>query len=67
MSCFNYQSIETQDGQIRWNGESKVSQSMFINEVSEEDIRSVVTKCKNKTSTDSDGIDMTIGKRLLIV
>lgn len=56
-------SIETQNGRVGWNGESKVLPSMFTNEVSAEDIRSVVTKYKkNKTSADSDGIDIIMVK-----
>lgn len=43
-----------------WNGESKVFQSMFLGEVNESEIISIVMKFKNKTSTDSDGIAMTI-------
>lgn len=35
---------------------------MFTDEVSAEDIRSVVTKCKNKASADSDGIDIMMAK-----
>lgn len=44
-------SIERHDGQTDsgCNVGSKVSQSMFLDEVSEDDIRSIVTKCKNKT------------------
>lgn len=43
-----------------WNGESEVLQSIFLGEVKESEIISIVTKFKNKTSTESDGIDMTI-------
>jgi len=35
-------------------------QSIFLGEVNESEIISIVTKFKNKTSTDSNGIDMTI-------
>lgn len=35
---------------------------MFVGEVSENQIISVVAKTKNKTSTDSDGIDMKVVK-----
>lgn len=37
-------------------------QSMFLGEVSENQLISVVAKTKNKTSTDRDGIDMKIVK-----
>lgn len=42
--------------------ENRVMHSMFLAEVTEYDILSVVHKLKNKTSTDSDGIDMKIIK-----
>lgn len=50
------------DGQIEggWIGGSKVLQSLFLGEVSEIEIRSVVAKSKNKTVTDSDRIDISI-------
>lgn len=45
-----------------WKRENRVMQSLFLGEVSENQIISVVAKTKNKTSTDSDGIDMKIVK-----
>lgn len=49
------------NGQVEggWNGESKVLQSIFL-EVNDSEIISIVMKFKNKTSTDSDGIDISI-------
>ena len=46
-----------------WKGDSKVMQSMFLREVSEKEIVSIVKKLKNKTSTDCDGLDMVIVKK----
>lgn len=48
-----------------WNGGCKVLQSMFLGDVNENEIRSIVTKSKNKKSTDSDGLDMVIVKRTI--
>ena len=58
-------SIKTHDdGQDESNvkGGGNILQSMFIGEVNENEIRSIIAKLKNKTSTDSDGIDMYIVK-----
>ena len=44
-------------------GESKVVQSMFLGEVSENEIILTVAKLRNKTSIDSDGLDMIIVKK----
>lgn len=44
---------------------SRIMQSMFLEKVSELEVLSIVNKCKNKTSTDSDGLDMTIIKRTI--
>ncbi len=38
---------------------------MFLGEVSDGEILSTVSKCKNKTLTDSDGTDMTILKKTI--
>ena len=56
-----------QDGQGDGGGEegSKIMQSMFLEEVSENEIKSIILKSKNKISTDSDGIDMIIIKRTI--
>lgn len=45
--------------------ESRIMQSMFLGEVQENEILSIVTKCENKTSTDSDGLDMAMVKRTI--
>lgn len=45
-----------------WTMENKVMQSMFLGDISENQIISVVAKTKNKMSADSDGIDMKIVK-----
>lgn len=44
---------------------SKVLQSMYLGGVSENEIISIITKTKSKTSTDSDGIDMCIVKKTI--
>lgn len=58
-------SIQTHQGENKWKGESKVLQSFFLGEVSDSDIISVVSKLKNKTSCDSDGLDMFIVKNTI--
>ena len=54
--------IPQQDGQNNGGreGGSKIMHSMYLGEVSENEIKSILAKSKNKTSTDSDGIDMII-------
>lgn len=44
---------------------SRVLQSMFIGDVSENKILSIVNALKNKTSTDTDGLDMIIVKKTI--
>lgn len=53
------------DGQAEgnWNGSSGVFQYLFLGKVSVNEIRNIVTKTKNKTSTDCEGIDMAIVKK----
>lgn len=48
-----------------WSGESRVLQSMFLNEISEQEIISIVAKAKNKKSSDADGLDMVIIKETI--
>lgn len=44
---------------------SRILKSMFLSEITEYDILDIVRKCKNKTSTDCDGIDMYIVKKTI--
>lgn len=46
-------------------GDSRVLQSMFLGDVSESEIISIVSKSKSKTSIDCDGIDMIILKKTI--
>lgn len=48
-----------------WRGDSRVLQSMFLGDVSESEIMSIVSKSKSKTSIDCDGIDMVILKKTI--
>lgn len=53
---------QTKDGRIEGG---KMLQSMFVGEVNNDEIVSIVGKFKNKTSIDSDGIDMIIVKKTI--
>lgn len=57
--------IPQHDGQYggEMEGGSRIMQSMMLGEVSENEIKSIVAKSKDKTSTDCDGIDMIIVKK----
>ncbi|KAI2647507.1 DNA-directed RNA polymerase subunit omega [Labeo rohita] len=48
-----------------WTGESRVMQSFFLDEVSESEIISTVSKLKSKCSCDSDGLDRYIVKETI--
>lgn len=50
------------NNQQRGHWKNRIMQSMFLAEVTEYELFSVVHKLNNKTSTDSDGIDMKIIK-----
>lgn len=49
----------------KWKGDSRVVQSMFLGEITEKEIIAIVAKSKNKASTDCDGLDMVIVKKIL--
>lgn len=57
--------ISNQSQNVTCRMESRIMQSMFLGEVQENEILSIVTKCENKTSTDSYGLDMAIVKRTI--
>lgn len=44
---------------------NQIMQTLFLGEVEEHEILSIVGKCQNKTSKDIDGLDMYILKKLL--
>ncbi len=48
-----------------WTGESRVMQSIFLDEVSESEIIATASKLKSKNSCDSDGLDMYIVKETI--
>uniref|UniRef100_A0A8C6MEW6 Reverse transcriptase domain-containing protein n=1 Tax=Nothobranchius furzeri TaxID=105023 RepID=A0A8C6MEW6_NOTFU len=59
-------SLETQTNEAgKIQGGSKILQSMFLGDVSENEVLTIVRKSKNKTSTDCDGIDMMIVKKTI--
>lgn len=48
-----------------WKEESKIMNSIYLQTVTETEIRFIVAQLKNKRSTDSDGIDMMIIKKTI--
>lgn len=46
-----------------WKGESRVVKSIFLADITENEIAAILNKTKNKTSTDCDGLDMVVVKK----
>uniref|UniRef100_A0A3B3B6W1 Reverse transcriptase domain-containing protein n=1 Tax=Oryzias melastigma TaxID=30732 RepID=A0A3B3B6W1_ORYME len=56
--------IHTESASLQQNTK-KILNSIYIDEITEQDILTIVRKSKNKTSTDCDGIDMIIVKQTI--